>query len=134
MAALPTKLTCSAPYSVRCRSTSSASATHTSRAAIAPNSHHGMIPRTPSAMTVAAMYSRSAAGSSSCPSLLVWLSIRASLPSSQSLIPAKPSSAAAMTSAVAVRGPRTSHRNTGTPASRAALSAFGQVTIRSPTL
>ena len=93
-----------------------------------------MIPRTASAMIVTAMYSRSAAGSSSWPSLLVWLSIRASFPSSQSLIPANPSSAAAMMSAVAVRGPMTSHRNTGTPASRAALSTFGQVTIRSPTV
>ena len=58
--------------------------------AIAPNSHHGMIPRTASAMIVAAMYSRSAAGSSSCAEPARWLSIRASFPSSQSLIPAKP--------------------------------------------
>jgi hypothetical protein len=39
-----------------------------------------------------------------------------------------------MTSVVAVRGPMTSQRKTGTPASRAALSAFGQVKIWSPTL
>ena len=84
MAALPTRLTCRVPNPARRRSTASATPTVSSRSARTATSHHGMIARTASATMVAAMYSRSAAGSSTWPSRLVWFSARAILPSSQS--------------------------------------------------
>jgi hypothetical protein len=46
-----------------------------------------MMSRSTNATTVASVYSRSAAGSSSAPSLLAWLSQRAILPSAQSDAP-----------------------------------------------
>src|SRR5262249_20056644 len=89
--------------------------------------YHGMMPRIASATSVAAMYSRSAAGSSTWPSWLCWFQARASLPSSQSEIPATTSRPTAHQSAL---GPSTSQRKTGTPASLATLIAFGTVRMR----
>src|SRR5690606_36352410 len=83
---------------------------------------------TSSATIVANTYSLSAAGSISRPSLLTWLNARATFPSSQSVNPATASTASAHPSA---RGPRASHRNTGTPRRRRKLSRFGTVQIRS---
>src|SRR5690348_12077686 len=87
-----------------------------------------MIARTASPARVAAMYSRSAAGSSTWPRRLCWFHARASLPSSQSDTPAAISRPTAHQSAC---GTSTSHRNTGTPASRAMLITFGTVRTRS---
>src|SRR5207237_992074 len=84
--------TCRVPNPARRRSTARATPTVSSRSARTTTSHHGMMARTASAMMVAAMYSRSAAGSSTSPSRLPWLNARAILPSSQSDSPATMSS------------------------------------------
>jgi hypothetical protein len=102
----------------------------TSLAASRITSHHGMIDRTASATIVATMYSRSAAGSSSWPRRLCWCRARAIFPSSQSDSPAAIRIPTAHQSATWLRGPRTSHRNTGTPASRATLIMLGTVQTR----
>src|SRR5689334_22562595 len=87
-----------------------------------------MMPRMASAISVAAMYSRSAAGSSTCPSRLSWWKARAIFPSSKS--EAADSASRTTAQPLACR-PSTSHRNTGMPASRARLSTLGTVHSRS---
>src|SRR5690606_14522045 len=67
-------------------------------------------------------------GSSILPRRLVWFHALASLPSSQS---EKPASASRRIAQPSARGPRTSHRNTGTPSRRPRLKALGIVQIRS---
>ena len=93
--ALVTVALAKVPNPARRRSTARATPTVSSRSARTASSHHGMMFRTASAMTVAAMYSRSAAGSSTWPSRLPWFSARAILPSSQSDRPARMSRATA---------------------------------------
>src|SRR5258708_5998954 len=89
-----------------------------------------MMARRASGAGVATMESRSAAGSSTRPSRLSWFRARAILPSSQSDAAEAISRPTAHQSPAWLRGPRTSHRNTGTPAKRATLMAFGIVTTR----
>jgi hypothetical protein len=74
------------------------------------------------------MYSRSATGSSSAPSVDIWFSLRARTPSAQSVNPLIISTASAQPSAC---GPSNNHRNNGTPSNRATLKMFGTVKIAS---
>src|SRR4051794_22363542 len=100
---------------------------NTSRATRDSVSQTGPMPRAVRPLRVAKMHRRPAAGSRTAPSLLNWLSVRGSLPSSQSESPAKTSRPSAHQSALI----STSQKNTGTPRRRARLSAFGTVHTRS---
>ena len=103
-------------------------ATTTSRASVATPNQIGTAPWIMMAITPVPTRTRSAAGSSTLPTVETWWNRRARNPSTQSVAPSTPSRMAA---AVWRWAPNSSHRNSGRQSRRTTVTALGTVRTRS---